>query len=340
LPRAVTVLMRGALICACPALAQATEFIFDTVFVSDDASLREASSLEDAAADLRVRFRLVEHPGYPARLSAAVSRMEQAGYHYYITAAAVDFGIGNFYWDAATICDHLKSDRNLEGLYIHEIISGEVGASKRPFSEWDWSQIRAFAACAQTSHKRLLWSEWAGGSWGWNTFLRQASTPSSLAHRTLSDYRDVFVFLWANNRDARKASDQRDMQNARAAVEALGNPSNPKLPQGLMNPVQATFPYGISIQDWYWYESNRKADGSVDPGVMAQLPASMVPQFGTPEFAKGARYFQFEAYWSGQDTNSAGVYYPGFFDGIKVLRTQIVCQSRRCPDAPDALRAN
>jgi hypothetical protein len=308
------------------------------VYVNDAASLREAAALEDPAANLYVRFRLVVRPGDTAGLAAAVDRMEQAGYHYYITAAAVDYGVGHFYWDAATICDHLKSDPNLVGVYVHEIISGEVGASKRPFNEADWSTVRAYAACAHSSHKRLLWSEWAGGSWGWNTFLRQTAIVSSLAHRTLSDYRDVFVFLWANNRDARKASDMTDMQNAQAAVAALGNPSNPRLPQGLTNPVQATFPYGISIQDWYWYESNRRADGTVDPAVMAQLPTSMVPQFGEPGFASGARYFQFEAYWSGQKDNSSGTYYPGFFDGIKVLHTQIVCQAHHCPDSPGALR--
>jgi len=321
-----------ALAClACSTAVRATEFIFDTIYVHDSASLREAQSLQDLCARLLVRFRLVVHPDDTAALEAAVDQMEREDQAYYLTAASVDYGVGHFYWNASTICGHLEHDRHIEGLYLHELISGEVGAAHRRFDDSDWEQVRAYAACAHAAHKRILWSEWAGGSWGWRTFLTQVSAPGSLARRTLSGYRDVFVFLWANNRDGRKAGDRLDMQEAQVDVTALGDPANPRLPQSARNPLRYTFPHGISIQDWYWYESNRGADGQVSPEVMQELPAAMVTDFGEADLARGGRYFQFEAYWSGRADNSSGKYYPGFFQGIRALRENVLGQSNNCP---------
>jgi hypothetical protein len=311
-------------------LARATEFVFDQIYSVTDPSLRQAQSLENSCASLRVRFRLNAKPQSEYAALKDVAAMREAGYRYYFTAASSDYGVGHIYWDPRVMCASLANDDHLEGLYLHEIISAQVGSAKRGFDDRDWTLIGSYAACAQASHKKILWSEWAGGSWGWATFQRQTSAPRSLAHRTLNAYRDVFVFLWANNRDVRRDDQRRDMLDAQAAVSALGNPENGRLQQALTNPIQAVFPHGISIQDWYWYETHRDSEGKVDPQVMAQMPATMVTEFGVNDFAKGGRYFQFEAYWSGQAQNSSGTYYPGFFKGITQLRDYIIGQSGHC----------
>jgi hypothetical protein len=317
-----------------PVGAAATEFIFQTVGVHDPKSLQAAHELENSCADLRVRFRLHVLPSDDTgALQRAMNQMERAGYSYYITAASADYGSQHLYWEPGVMCRSMRERPHLRGLYFHELISEKVGGMRQGFADQDWSTIRQYADCAKSTGRKIIWSEWAGGDWGWHTFLAGTSEPHSLAHRTLSGDRDVFVFLWANNRNVRAPDQFADMELARMEVRDLGNPFNPTTPQGLTNPIRYAFPHGISIQDWYWFETHRDSRGYVDPKVMAALPPSIVTDFGVPEFAAGGRYFQFEGYWSNHPDNSSGVYNPGFFAGITNLRNQIVTAAH-CATSP------
>ena len=109
-------------------------------------------------------------------------------------------------------------------------------------------------------------------------------------------------------------------QAVQASVADLGNPNNARLPQGLKNPIRRAFPHGISIQDWYWYETHKNANGRVPADE--SMPPSVVTQFGVENYRQGGRYFQFEAYWSN----------PAFFAGIANLRDYLVTVAG-CPAA-------
>ncbi len=308
-----------------PRLGGATEFIFHEQGVHDTASLHAARQLESTCARIKVRFRVQIAPDAKGQsLDQELDRLDRGGYEYYVTAASADFGPQHLYWSAARLCHEMRSRPAMRGIYLHELISERVGGMREGFSDADWRNIEAYASCADATGRKIIWSEWAGGGWGWNTFLREASDAHSLGHRVVRDHAHTFVFLWANNRDLR-ASDQRaDMEGAKRAVRALGDATNPSRPRGFLNPVRRSFAHGISIQDWYWFENHKDSRGQIDPQVMAALPAAMVTEFGIPEFQSGGRYYQFEGYWSPYPANSSGRYWPGFFKGISDLRNYIV----------------
>ncbi len=307
----------GAFLVLLPKPDRATELIFHTAFVRDAAALAAAQRLGSACADVSVRFRLNDPPGYGiAALNRNIAWMEHTGSGYYVTAASSDYGLANLFWDPRVVCEGLTRNPHAMGLYLHEIISARVG-SRQSFSDSDWRKIGQYAECAKDAGKRILWNEWAGGSWGWQTFLAQTSASGTLANRTLTRYENLFVFLWANNRNVRASSQRADMLLAESSVDALGDMDNPSLPQGVENPVRFAFAHGISIQDWYWFESHKDATGRLPVGE--QMPASVVTEFGAAAYRKGARYFEFEAYWSN----------PMFLEGITELRDGIV-RTRGC----------
>lgn len=219
------------------------------------------------------------------------------------------------------MCHYLRHEPLSEGLYLHEVLSAE-NRTGHAFDPSDWITVGQYAECALQTGKKLIWSEWAGGAWGWSDFLAQTSDLHSLAHRVLSKYKKTFAFLWADNRDVRNPDQLSDMLLAERAVQNLGNPQNPTLPAGRANPVRYSFPHGVSIQDWQWFEMNRDAKGRIPPSAGATLPPAMIGGIGISDFLHGGRFFEFETYW----TN------PRMLSGIVQLRDYIA-RAKNCPAA-------
>lgn len=247
--------------------------------------------------------------------------MEAAGFRYYITAGASDYTYKHLFWNAKTICNYLK-EPHAAGLYLHEILSATIGSGHR-FGEADWNTIGKYAQCATQQKKRIIWSEWAGGNWGWSSFLNQVSQRGSPGNAVIEKYKRTFVFLWADNRDLRQRSQSADMKLARDIIRSLGNPDNPVLPRSHTNPIRYAFPHGVSLQDWLWFEMNRNRHGQVTPSAGKTLPPSIISKYGIQAFNHGARYFEFETYWSN----------PRMFAGIVQLRSYII-HTAGCPPTP------
>jgi len=289
---------------AATGIADATELIFQTALVNDTNSLNAAQANATACGNVNVSFRLQAPPSQGhAPLDSQVASYEAAGRNYYITAGSADYGSGaNMMWDSGAMCWNLQNQPHSRGVYLHEVMSGRA-SSGGSFSDADWAVVGQFASCAQATGKKVVWNEWAGSSWGWQTFLNQVAVPGSTAAQVLSQYKGVFVFLWGDNRDLRQPAELSDMLLAKASVEGLGNATNSSQPVSHANPVQYTFPWGMSAQDWQWQEM----------GAATPVPASVIAGPVIEEFQRGGRYFDFETYWNA----------PSFLQGVSEVKAYL-----------------
>lgn len=306
-------------------VAAAVVFIFNTAAIRGQPELVHATKLADKCADIHVRFRIGAAPNSRGKtiLPKEISHMEASGFRYYITAGASDYTYKHLFWNPETICNYLK-EPHAAGIYLHEILSATIGTGHR-FNKADWKLLGDYARCASQRHQSIIWNEWAGGNWGWSTFLNQVSRPGSPGNEVLTKYRHTFVFLWADNRDLRQRSQQADMMRAREIVRSLGNPRNPSVPRSLTNPIRYTFRHGVSLQDWLWFEMHRNAHGQIASSAGKTMPPSIISKYGIAAYNHGARYFEFETYWNN----------PRMFSGIVQLREYIV-HAKGCRETPTA----
>jgi hypothetical protein len=286
-----------------PFEASATELIF---FAGEEQqqigpNLAAAAQLANSCANVSVSFRVHQDPeDGNAELDADVSKLEAAGRTYYITAASVDYIASrpnspppvpmDLYWDSGAMCWNLLNRSGARGLYLHEVISARRGA----FTDADWQMVEQYASCAKATGKKIIWNEWAGSEWGWQTFLNQTRQNPGYPRSVLNTYKDVFVFLWANNVDARDLSVRFNLQLSQASVGILGDASHPA------NPLGYSFPHGASIQDWHWLEMHKDSNGNTQGSPRETMPLSVIGGFGIVDYLHGGRYFQFERNWENE----------------------------------------
>ncbi len=283
--------------------ASPTELIFQTDAVSDANSLAKAKAKSSTCGNVNVSFRLQSVPAADhSALDSMVSYYEASQSRYYITAGSSDYAKAGFplMWDSGAVCWNLQNRSTyLQGIYLHEVLSARVSTTGS-FSAADWGVIGQYASCAKTAQKKIVWSEFAGSSWGWQYFLSLLA-PSAVgslptaAKNAILPYKDVFVFLWANNRNLTDPSQASDLVLAKSLVEQLGTTANP---------VGYAFPWGVSAQDWQWYDSG------ADP---AKIAASAIGGPVIDAYQQGGRYFQFEKYWTS----------PGFDQGTSDVRSYV-----------------